>query len=348
MKKNLKSGFTLTEAVITMTIIGVVSAFLLPMANKFRPDPVKVKYLQTYDAITYVASQLANDSTKFGLYERFSLNGNESDILLDKVPFFNKPEKFCENFILGVNAPAGTKCSEPEEGTNNKNSSATFTTSNGIDWKVEAHSNYNAGAISKTEFSAVITTVIDGQNFMFVVGADGQTHIADSQGLAYAATRSSWKNADYDLSKHNISLKTVENKANRDLLVGLGDSWVNLYLIKQPPTPDEPEVTEPATPEIVEPTIPGDDLDPITPIGDGPGLPLDRGDEVIETPTAEELAGDYNNPDDDTSDDGDDSSLGGSGRGDNLSVEKNTVAVDDGMTVEPNNNGWSDKDIENQ
>ena len=34
MKKNYKFGFTLTEAVITMTIIGVVSALLLPMANK--------------------------------------------------------------------------------------------------------------------------------------------------------------------------------------------------------------------------------------------------------------------------------------------------------------------------
>ena len=229
MKKNFKSGFTLTEAVITMTVIGVVSALLLPMANKFRPDPVKVKYLQTYDAITYVASQLANDSTKFSAGERYQMNGYDKFIPLDKTPFFNRPKDFCDNFIIGVNAPAGTSCLEPAAGSNDKYSTAVFETSNGIRWNIQAHSNYNDANPSDTEFSAIITANIEGRNFDFVVGADGQTYIADSQGLAYASTRSSWKNADYDLSMHDISIEEAQNKANEDLLKGLGDEWASLY-----------------------------------------------------------------------------------------------------------------------
>lgn len=238
MKKNLKSGFTLTEAVITMTVIGVVSALLLPMANKFRPDPVKVKYLQTYDAITYVASQLANDSAKFGLYQNFQINGYDENISLDKVPFFNRPKEFCDNFIVGVNAPAGTTCTVPAADSNDKYSTTEFRTSNGTYWNVQAHSNYNANYLN-TIFSAVITTNIDGQNFAFVVGADGQTHVADPQGLAYTTTRSSWKNADYDLSKHETSVEIAQNRANEDLRKGLGNEWSNLYMTKQRPRKDE-------------------------------------------------------------------------------------------------------------
>ena len=46
-----KSGFTLAEALIALGIVGVIAAIALPMANKMKPDPIKVTYLKTYDAI---------------------------------------------------------------------------------------------------------------------------------------------------------------------------------------------------------------------------------------------------------------------------------------------------------
>lgn len=271
MKKKFKSGFTLTEAVITMTIIGVVSALLLPMANKFRPDPLKVKYLQTYDAITYVASQLANDSAKFGLFEHFEMNGYNKNISLDKVPFFNRPKEFCDNFIIGVNAPAGTSCSEPAADTNDKYSTAEFETSNGIRWNIQAHSNYNGRNILNTEFSAIITATIEEQIFNFVIGADGQTYIADSQGLAYASTRSSWKNASYDLAKYEASIENLRAKANEELIAGLGKEWDKLYYRPQ-------NKKDPNEPEDTNTVIPEDTHDPDTPIYNDNTVDIKTGD----------------------------------------------------------------------
>lgn len=223
MKKNCKFGFTLTEAVITMTIIGVVSALLLPMANKFRPDPLKVKYLQTYDAITYVASQLANDQAKFGsLYNPNDPANPTARFNVSEQPFADRVNTFCNLFAQGVNAPTGTEC----RGENGEESSIVeFITDNNIAWSVNATSSKNLAQFEGT-FLAEIQVWLNGdrddnsQHFTFEVGADGQTYITDRQGLAYAATRSSWKNSDYNLNNYTVERPDDYNKVNYILAMG--------------------------------------------------------------------------------------------------------------------------------
>lgn len=231
MRKHLKRGFTLTEAVITMTVIGVVSALLLPMANKFRPDPVKVKYLQTYDAITYVASQLANDSAKFGMYT--TVPGTEVRASVVNTPFYTRSQNFCENFILGVNAPSVAVCEQEDE--LGQISRAHFITDNGVEWDINVVS-ICAQALNP-EFYAHVNAVINEQSFDFIIGADGQTYIADPQGLAYASTRSSWKNSDYDLDKYNVSVDVVKDIVNENLYKELvGDEvWNDALTERQRP-----------------------------------------------------------------------------------------------------------------
>lgn len=49
-----KHGYTLTEVLISVGIIGVLAAVMLPMMNKFKPDPIKAKWVKTYDSINKV------------------------------------------------------------------------------------------------------------------------------------------------------------------------------------------------------------------------------------------------------------------------------------------------------
>ena len=43
MKK--KFGYTLAEVLIALGIVGFISAIMLPMINKVKPDPIKVTYI---------------------------------------------------------------------------------------------------------------------------------------------------------------------------------------------------------------------------------------------------------------------------------------------------------------
>lgn len=41
-----KKAFTLAEALIALGVVGIVAALMLPLANKTKPDAMKVKYLK--------------------------------------------------------------------------------------------------------------------------------------------------------------------------------------------------------------------------------------------------------------------------------------------------------------
>ena len=46
--KIFKKGYTLAEILIALAIVGVISAVMLPLVNKYSPDAEKVMYLKTY------------------------------------------------------------------------------------------------------------------------------------------------------------------------------------------------------------------------------------------------------------------------------------------------------------
>ena len=47
-----KTGFTLAELLITLGIIGVIVAILVPAVNNAMPDENKAMYLKTYDTLS--------------------------------------------------------------------------------------------------------------------------------------------------------------------------------------------------------------------------------------------------------------------------------------------------------
>ena len=70
MKKKL--GYTLAEVLIALGIVGFISASMLPVVNRIKPDPVKVMFITTYDAITNATHDLAANT---GVYNIIDGNG---------------------------------------------------------------------------------------------------------------------------------------------------------------------------------------------------------------------------------------------------------------------------------
>ncbi len=60
-----KKGYTLAEALITLGIIGIIAALVVPAANKARPNENKLKFLQTYDAIETQIKNFAQNTRYF-------------------------------------------------------------------------------------------------------------------------------------------------------------------------------------------------------------------------------------------------------------------------------------------
>ena len=63
--KNLNKGFTMSEILITLGIIGIVSAIALPAINSLMPDKNKIMYLKAYDSLASTVRDLAYNTTFF-------------------------------------------------------------------------------------------------------------------------------------------------------------------------------------------------------------------------------------------------------------------------------------------
>lgn len=76
-----KNGFTLTEMLITISIIGIVAAIAVPSVTRVVPDKYKPKVLKTYQTISKTTSELLADE---GLYYRKDPStATQSDINTD-------------------------------------------------------------------------------------------------------------------------------------------------------------------------------------------------------------------------------------------------------------------------
>lgn len=65
MKFNKKTGFTLAEAIITLSLISVILAVMIPVATKTSPSANKVAFKSAYGMITSVIESLINNETLY-------------------------------------------------------------------------------------------------------------------------------------------------------------------------------------------------------------------------------------------------------------------------------------------
>lgn len=73
----MKKAFTLTEALLVLSIIGIIVALTLPTISKLRPDENKIKYLKTYDALCEIIHNLASNTAEYPISD--NVNGTQYD-----------------------------------------------------------------------------------------------------------------------------------------------------------------------------------------------------------------------------------------------------------------------------
>jgi prepilin-type N-terminal cleavage/methylation domain-containing protein len=70
----IKNGFTLAELLITMTIIGVISALVSPIIIDIMPDKSKSMFLKHHKEIGVITNKILDDYTLY--YPLYSLDNN--------------------------------------------------------------------------------------------------------------------------------------------------------------------------------------------------------------------------------------------------------------------------------
>ena len=85
----IKRGFTLAEILISVGIVGVIAALMLPMVNKYKPYENKIKFLKAYSAMYEMMPVIVNNRVAYPIV-------NEGDnIVYSNYPLFNTNATFC-------------------------------------------------------------------------------------------------------------------------------------------------------------------------------------------------------------------------------------------------------------
>lgn len=106
-----KKGYTLAEALITLGIIGIIAALVVPAANKARPNENKIKFLQTYDAIETQIKNFASNTRYFPTCQDFN-DGNGTRCFPD-YPLYNTSGGVVDDRLDADGLPIGILISTP-------------------------------------------------------------------------------------------------------------------------------------------------------------------------------------------------------------------------------------------
>lgn len=231
-----KTGFTLAELLITLGIIGVVSALTFSIATKLTPDKNKVLCLKAFDTISKTVKELAADSK---VYPTCKDANSDNNVNCKDYPLFNTnrtsafnndlysgDKKLCSllAYSMGVNE-ANISCSDTpyafnaDSFNNDFSSNLSFTTQNGMQWRIVPQVASSAVGTTGT-YQTDIYVDINGSEapnciynndtcekpdrFKFMVAATGQVYAADPYSVQYVTTRKSFLKTKSEIDDSSV------------------------------------------------------------------------------------------------------------------------------------------------
>lgn len=232
-----KKGYTLAEALVSMAIVGVLAALLLPLTNKFRPDSNKITYLKTYDSLVQILQEAASNTELYPLM-RNVFNGT---ISYTNAPFYNTAQvnigdnyvsgrgnsKLCTILAYSFGQENNAVCNGIRQYTDaNFANNISFTTNQGVQFSIFSNISNVLGGFA---FDTRIAIDVNGEDtpncmyaagscdrpdrFLFYVSANGHLEPADQMGQAYLRTRANSRIMDYDMGEFRFiqTLADVNN-----------------------------------------------------------------------------------------------------------------------------------------
>lgn len=138
-KSNRIKGYTLAEVLITIAILGVIAAVLIPTITKTTPNAKKVMFKKAYNSLENGVNALINDNI---LYP--SENGEIGfNYGTDDTGDSGAKNKFCYHLSQKLNISGAEACPDAATSTITKFA----TTSDGIDWYI-----YPGATTAATQF----------------------------------------------------------------------------------------------------------------------------------------------------------------------------------------------------
>ena len=143
-----KFAFTLSEIIIAIAIIAIVTALTLPLVNKSRPDKTKLLFLKTYDELAEAVNTLARNPEIYGDFASegetindFTLNpflNTQAAAVYDKT-IAGGNNKLCRALALAYTTDA-PNCSDANATSLSfadiANGSVSFNSINNVDYRI--------------------------------------------------------------------------------------------------------------------------------------------------------------------------------------------------------------------
>lgn len=128
-----KKGFTLPEVMVTLGVLGILAAILVPAITKSAPDSKKVMFKKAYSTLETAVSELINDDVNYPATAKDVLEGTSISVqvglhyqdVTGVVP--SDANKFCYLLSQVMNTVGTVKCATAD-------TPKTFMTSDGILW----------------------------------------------------------------------------------------------------------------------------------------------------------------------------------------------------------------------
>ena len=107
MHKKVKQGFSLAEALMTMVVLGIILAFVLPSITSTKPSESKLLYKKTFYTISEAMMAVINNPD---LYDT-----TQYDVL--KHPVNTEEENFCQYLAGYLNTVGNVNCTDDNNGS---------------------------------------------------------------------------------------------------------------------------------------------------------------------------------------------------------------------------------------
>ncbi|MCM1003028.1 MAG: type II secretion system GspH family protein [Candidatus Gastranaerophilales bacterium] len=215
MKKN---GFTLSELIISLSVIGIASALMMPAITKLMPDKYKTKTVNVHSKIVSAVNTLLDDDAIYWCVDNDSKEGLSCDGQAQKTDLRNDnryrgANKF-ENLMvyqLGLEnarnpidnyrwmTPDGAYwrfergCDNDGNGTFTANANGTCTTNNALCYRITVDLN---GAVANSRPNRIFGQNGEQKPDRFRFRVDNYGGVTPDDAMSAAYLRNSFKSAD--------------------------------------------------------------------------------------------------------------------------------------------------------